>query len=250
MFFPKLRRRAKWVFLALAIAFGGGFLVFGVGAGGSGIGDYIAELLNRDTVSGPSIEDAQEKLARNSNDAEAHLELAQAYQARGRVDDAIGAYERYTGLRPQDTSALQALAALYGQKVAVAQREADIANAQAQEATLEQQLAPSSPFLQELARNRVSESVATRARTRAQLAEQRVQRFARLETSIYERLTLLVEDDPTLYLQLALAAERSQDYASAIAAYEQYLEASPDDPSEEQIRDRIKQLEPFAGTSG
>ena len=29
MFFPKLRRRAKWVFLLLAIAFGVGFVAFG-----------------------------------------------------------------------------------------------------------------------------------------------------------------------------------------------------------------------------
>ena len=31
MFFPKLRRKAKWVFLLLAIAFGLGFVAFGVG---------------------------------------------------------------------------------------------------------------------------------------------------------------------------------------------------------------------------
>ena len=57
MFFPKLRRRAKWVFLVLAVFFGGGFLIFGVGTGaGSGIGDYFADLLNRPiSTQGPAL---------------------------------------------------------------------------------------------------------------------------------------------------------------------------------------------------
>jgi len=38
MFFPKLRRNAKWVFLFLALVFALGFVGFGVGAGGVGFG--------------------------------------------------------------------------------------------------------------------------------------------------------------------------------------------------------------------
>jgi tetratricopeptide (TPR) repeat protein len=251
MFFPKLRRRAKWVFLALAIAFAGGFLIFGVGAGGSGIGDYISQLLNRDSVSGPSVEDAEKKIEDNPNDAAAHLELAQALQAQGRTDGAIGEYERYTGMKPKDADALRALAALYGQKVVDAQQRASAANAAAQEANLEQTLAPSSPFAQELAKDKVSESVAAEANAKAQAAQAEVQRAARLQTSVYERLTLLVRDDPLLYLQFAQAAETGQEYDSAIAAYRQFLQLSPDDPSAKQVRDRIKLLQSLgSGTSG
>ena len=48
MFFPKLRRKAKWVFAFIALAFGLSFVVAGVGSGfGSGIGDYLSELFNR-----------------------------------------------------------------------------------------------------------------------------------------------------------------------------------------------------------
>ena len=39
MFFPRLRRHAKWMFVFLAVALGGGFVLFGVGAGGTGVGD-------------------------------------------------------------------------------------------------------------------------------------------------------------------------------------------------------------------
>ncbi len=42
MFFPKLRRQAKWVFVFLALSFAVGFVVFGVGSdGGAGLGDLL-----------------------------------------------------------------------------------------------------------------------------------------------------------------------------------------------------------------
>jgi tetratricopeptide (TPR) repeat protein len=41
MFFPKLRTHAKWVFVLLALVFAGGFVLFGVGSGSSGLGDLL-----------------------------------------------------------------------------------------------------------------------------------------------------------------------------------------------------------------
>ena len=32
MFFPRLRRQAKWMFVFLALVFGVGFVIFGVGS--------------------------------------------------------------------------------------------------------------------------------------------------------------------------------------------------------------------------
>src|SRR5205823_10734598 len=40
MFFPRLRRQAKWMFVFLAFVFAAGFVFFGVGSG-SGIGDLL-----------------------------------------------------------------------------------------------------------------------------------------------------------------------------------------------------------------
>ena len=39
LFFPRLRRHAKWVFVLLAFAFAFSFVLFGVGSGSTGIGD-------------------------------------------------------------------------------------------------------------------------------------------------------------------------------------------------------------------
>jgi tetratricopeptide (TPR) repeat protein len=252
MFFPKLRRRAKWVFLALAIVFGGGFLVFNVGTGaGSGIGDYLADLFNRQPgTGGPSVEDAQERLEENPRDAQAQLDLARAFQSEGRTDEAIAAYESYTTTRPRDADALRTLASLYGQKAAVAQRRFQSASGEAQEARLQQEFAPSTPFAQAISENRIAESLATEAEARAQAAQADAQRFASLQMEVYQRVTLLVDDDPLLWLQFAQAAETAQQYDSAIRAYEQFLDLAPDDPNAEPVRERIGLLRSFAGTAG
>ena len=47
MFFPRLRRHAKWMFVFLALVFGLGFVVFGVGAGGTGDRRHLPGLRRR-----------------------------------------------------------------------------------------------------------------------------------------------------------------------------------------------------------
>lgn len=250
MFFPKLRRRAKWVFLALAIVFASGFLFFGIGAGGSGIGDYFSDLFNRQQVAGGAdVEDAQERVAKNPRDADAQLDLATALQADGRTDEAIAALERYTTIKPRDTDALRTLASLYGARAAEAVREAQSAQAEAQIASIGNQLAPTdSPFAQALTDDRITGTISDQANARAQTANERAQRFARLEVGVYEKLTLLVTDDPLLFLQLGQAAETAGEYESAVAAYERFIELAPDDPSVEPVRSRIELLESFLGS--
>jgi tetratricopeptide (TPR) repeat protein len=251
MFFPKLRRKAKWVFLALAIAFAGGFIFFGVGAGGSGIGDYFSDLFNRNpSVSSASVDDALAKVEENPQDAQARLELAQAYQAEGQVNEAIASFERYLGLAPRDADAMRVLASLYGQQAVDALERAQRASTEAQAANLQQELAPTSPFGQAVTQNKIGESVAGEAEARAAAAQQEAQRLARLQTGVYQDLTLIERNDPLLYLQFAQAAETAQDYPTAITAYKRFLALSPDDPSAPEVRERIKLLRSITGATG
>ncbi len=253
MFFPKLRRRAKWVFLLLAIVFAGSFVFFGVGAGGSGIGDYISDFINNSPDTGtPSLDSARKAVEDNPDDAAARLDLARAAQQDGQVDEAIAAYEAYRQMKPKDATALRSLAALYGQQVVLARREAEIASGQAAEASLQQTLAPSdSPFLQELLSSAATDSLSGEAQGRAQTASAEAQRLSRLQLDVYQDLTLIVKDDPLVYLQLAQAAEGAVDYASAIAAYEQFLQLAPNNASAKQVQQRIDQLKALTGqTSG
>src|SRR5512134_3088013 len=100
MFFPRLRRQAKWVFLFLALVFGLGFVGFGVGAGGVGVGDIFRGAGGGSGV--PSVDDAEQNVAENPRDPQAFRDLANAYQAEGDTDGAIGALEGLVSLRPKN----------------------------------------------------------------------------------------------------------------------------------------------------
>src|SRR5215471_1006200 len=80
MFFPRLRRHAKWMFLFLALVFALGFVGFGVGAGGIGFGDVIK---NAAGGGGPSVSGAEKRVQENPQDAQAYRDLATAQQADG-----------------------------------------------------------------------------------------------------------------------------------------------------------------------
>ncbi|MBA3717789.1 MAG: hypothetical protein H0W87_06150, partial [Actinobacteria bacterium] len=79
MFFPKIRRQAKWVFVLLALVFALGFVVFGVGSGG-GIG--LGDLFNSGGGSkgSASASEARDRIKKNPNDAGAYRALSTALQ--------------------------------------------------------------------------------------------------------------------------------------------------------------------------
>src|SRR6266498_1693259 len=66
MFFPRLRRQAKWVFVFLALVFAVGFVAFGVGSGSSGISDILRGNFGGGGTSS-QIKDDQKKIKANPN---------------------------------------------------------------------------------------------------------------------------------------------------------------------------------------
>src|SRR5437764_2276408 len=114
MFFPKLRRQAKWVFVFLVFVFAGGFVFFGVGSGSTGIGDLLHGNLSFFGGGWSSaVSKARGQVKRHPNDAAAWRRLATALRAQKKDDQAAQALERYTRLRPKDTTALIDLASVY-----------------------------------------------------------------------------------------------------------------------------------------
>ena len=109
MFFPRLRNQAKWAFVFLIIVFAGGFIFLGVGSGGLDLGQLMRDAFGRGGSSGPSISSAQKKVAERPFNAPARKELAQAYENKGRTDEAISAWLEYGKLRPKDVVALRHL---------------------------------------------------------------------------------------------------------------------------------------------
>jgi regulator of sirC expression with transglutaminase-like and TPR domain len=59
---------------------------------------------------------------------------------------------------------------------------------------------------------------------------------------VYQQLTLLTPQDPSVFLQLGVASESAQDYTSAIAAYDQFLKLAPDDASAPLVKQQLKIL--------
>jgi tetratricopeptide (TPR) repeat protein len=244
MFFPKLRRRAKWVFLVLALAFGIGFVAFGVGTGvgGTSIGDVLRDIIGQSSASS-SLEDAQKKAQENPKDADAQIAYANALQARGRTQEAIAALEAYTSLQPKDTDALRQLANLWGSLATKAQNDQRVAAAQGAEANASASIAtPNTPFLQDVEQNKIAQTLAEQANARATAAGQRAQQAFAREQKVFEQLTLLVPDDPSIFLSLGFAAQQANDVKSAVAAYEQFLKLAPNDPTAPQVKQQLQFL--------
>ncbi len=243
MFFPRLRKRAKWVFLFLALAFAFGFVGFGVGAGGSGIGDYLADLFNRQPGTGtPSIDDAQSRVDENPADADAQLDLANAYQLDGQTDKAIAALTAFLVIEPENTDGLQQLASLYLTQQSEAQAAAQNAQALAGASAFEGLLFDPSGTLGPSLGGKITGVQRTESQGAYTDALIKSQEAATKEADTWEKLVALTPDEPSLLLSLANAATQANDPNRAVDAYEAYLKASPDDPNEEQIQDIIKQL--------
>ena len=245
MFFPKLRRKAKWVFAFIALAFGLSFVVAGVGSGfGSGIGDYLSELFNRQpgTDVSASIDGARERVEANPQDAEAQMELANALTADGQTAEAITALEAYLELDATNEEALQQLAGLY----LIQANEADLRAERARSASgvaffnvelygneLSQAFG-SGPFV-ELQQQKTSEAYSNAALAAQSSHSQ--------EAGVWEKLVAIRPEDTSYILELGRSKQQANELDGAIEAYERYLEVAPeDDPTAEEVEQLLDQL--------
>jgi tetratricopeptide (TPR) repeat protein len=256
MFFPKLRRQAKWVFVLLALVFGGGFVLFGVGSGSSGMGDILSNWLSIGQASGgPSASKLEEKTREEPQNAEAWRELATAYQTDQRSADAARALERYTELRPKDTDALQELGGQYQrqlsdlsvefQSIQLGSPVADASSFRPPPATPFGKLYADPGALQDpLAQSLQSEigAKASELQVRATGIQAKL-----LETN--RKVVRLDPNNPTAQFQLAQVADGTGDTKTAAAAYRKFLELSPDDPLAAQVKQRLEQLTPPASSA-
>ena len=131
MFFSRLRRHAKWMFVFLALVFAVGFVGFGIGANqNASIGDLLRG--SGGTSDGSvSVSDAREAVAKSPKSAAAQRSLATALQEDGQTDEATVVLNRYLDLRPKDKEALQELAGLHLSRANALARDAQEAQVRA-----------------------------------------------------------------------------------------------------------------------
>jgi tetratricopeptide (TPR) repeat protein len=240
MFFPRLRRHAKWMFLFLALAFALGFVGFGVGAGGVGFGD----ILKNAGGGGPSVSKAQQKVFDNPKDAQAYRDLATAQQADGDTDGAIQSLESYSVLRPKDTDALRELASLYLAKASAAQDREQILQYRA--AYLAPGMIRSTIFGLKgspLDADPITNAVSSDYEQEISAAASEVQTASSQAVAAYRKITQARPKDPAVQLELAQASQSAGDAATTIAAYKAFLRLAPQDPTAPEVRRLLKQLE-------
>ena len=244
MFFPRLRSQAKWAFVFLIVVFAGGFIFLGVGSGGLDLGQLMRDAFGNGGSSGPSISSAQKKVAERPFNAQARKELAQAYEGKGRTDEAIAAWLSYGRLRPKDVVALRHLGDLELAQAQTAAQAAQFAQLQVSQAGAGSQfLPPSGKLGQALGQNPLTSAASTQANTAYQGALTRYETAASRAITSYKQVVTLQPKNQEALFALAQAADTLGRTATAVTAYKHLLKLDLDSSTKAQIRARIKTLQ-------
>jgi tetratricopeptide (TPR) repeat protein len=261
MFFPRLRRQAKWMFVLLALVFGLGYVIFNVGGTipGTGLGDILQNAGGADGR--PDVGDAEDKVRDNPTSAQAKLELADAYTQNDRPDDAIPVLTEYLDQRPRDADVVSRLAGLFMGQGARHQQEAALAQAELQAAAPGAIFAPATGMMAQLrGQGEVEKALSSEANERLSSASSEAALSFQQARDNYKRLAELTPDDASVQFSIAQASEQAGDFESAIAAYRQFMKLAPDDPNVPAIRRQIQllqaqlqiqpQIQPGSGAGG
>jgi tetratricopeptide (TPR) repeat protein len=242
MFFPRLRRHTKWMFVFLALVFGVGFVIFGIGATGTGIGDVLRD--SGGTSGAPSISSARERTEENPQDADAWRDLSTAYQTEGDTAQAVVALSRYVALRPKDGDGLRELAGLYLTRGREQAQAAQLAQYRASFASGSTDVIPglSAPGGQPVATDPIASAIQQQAGAEVQRLAGEAQEAYTNAVATYRRLAAVEPNDPSIQLELAQAAEQGGDRQAAISAYEKFLRLAPEDANAPIVRQQLKQL--------
>lgn len=240
MFFTRLRRQAKWMFVFLALAFAIGFVGFGIGGTGAG---GVADLLQNagGSASGPSVDGAQDKI--DDGNFVAYKELAEAYRAEGNTEEAITAGERYVVERPNDYEFMRSLATDYEGK---ASRERDEATAITEELSTSTGTTFAFPSDSTLGRavgmGRIDRDLTSDANQKLTDLYASIESSYSRATELYQSVARVERDDVLLHMLLAQAAYQSRQNGIAINAYQRVCKIAPGSPDCDQARDGIAQL--------
>jgi tetratricopeptide (TPR) repeat protein len=246
MFFPRLRRQAKWVFLLLAVIFAGGFVFFGVGSGSTGLGDLLRGNFNifgsnSSSTNSSAVKSALKKTQAHPKDPNAWNDLATAYQTDGKLTEANAALEHVLKLKPNDIGALQRVAGFYETKAQNKETEAQNLQAQAP-LSLAGVLGVSSTSQIGQALN--NDPTSQRLTQQAQAAFTEANTALQKDTDLYKRIAKLQPNDVNTQFHYAQLADLTGDTAAALKAYKQVVKLAPTDPSAQQAKQRIAVLSP------
>lgn len=243
LFFVRMRRSAKPMYLILAVLFAITFAFLGVGSGSGGL-SQLFDNLNLFHHSGTSVSAAQKQVAKHPNDPKALRTLITAYEAHGDTDLAIATLQDFTTARPKDASAWSELAGLQTQN-------AQSLVTQYQQAYSAELLSAPSSVLAPSGSSAVGKALGTNPieRTAASLVNasvtdlaQRAQGAFQGEVTAYQKVADLQPHNAGAQFQLAQAAQTTGNNVVAVSAYKRYLKLNPDSSTASAVRQLIKSL--------
>ena len=243
MFFPKLRRQAKWVFVFLALVFALGFVVFGVGSGG-GIG--LGDLFNSGGSSKQTASEskARQEIKKNPNNARAYQDLANALQTNGDLRGAAAALATYTRLRPKNVEALTSLAGLYTAMGTRLQPQITAAQQQSQDNTFPTVVDTGLQVRNQsvVGTNAIFDSLSASTNSKLNTLYQQQQNDYGNAERVSKRIVRVSPKDANAQLSLGQAAQSAGDTNTAIAAYRAFIKLAPDDPTVSLVKQQIAAL--------
>jgi tetratricopeptide (TPR) repeat protein len=239
MFFARLRRQAKWMFVFLALVFAVGFVGFGVGSTGSGGLDQLWNF--NQGSSGPSVSAAQEKV--DDGDLAAYKELAEAYRADGQQEEAIQAGEAYLRANPTDYAFMRSLASDYEGKAARQRDEATAIQEDLSSSTgTTFAIPPDSTLGRALGMGRIDRELTSDANQRLTELFGGIESAYSRATTLYQRVARVEKDDVLLQMLLAQSAYQARKNGIAIKAYQRVCKIAPGSVDCTQAKDAIRQL--------
>ncbi len=243
LFFVRMRRSAKPVYVILAVLFAITFAFLGVGSGPNGPRPALPgpeHLPPRRQRGGEGGEGDHEE----PEDPKGYRDLATAYESKGENASAISALQQYTAIKKKDAAAWNELAGL---QVTQAQTYLTQYQAASQDKDL---AAPSASFLpsgklgKALGTNTVEQVQANGVNGVVTNLQQQTQLAFNGAVTSYNEVTKLQPTNANAWIELAQTAQQSGDYTTALRGYKQYLKLNPDSSSKAQIQQLIKQLSP------
>ena len=244
MFFPRLRRQAKWVFVFLALVFAVGFVAFGVGSGSTGISDILrGNFFGGGGTSTSSLaKEKQKAIARNPKDTSAYLDLAGIYQQNQDETKALATLSRAEQVAPKNFDVLNRIAGIYSGQAELERQNAQNAQIVYFENTVAPPgLDPSSTLGQAITSDPYSDVLKTRAN---EAYSKMVSAFTKAEGAYKQLVSAAAgtSQEANAQLQLAGAAQISGDTATAVSAYTRFLKIAPDSPNALAVRQTLAQL--------
>jgi tetratricopeptide (TPR) repeat protein len=239
LFFVKLRRGQKWLYMLLALIFALGFVGLGVGSGnGGGLQDLYNSILGGG--GGSSISKAQDEI--KSNPAKGYRDLATAYETNGNPQQAMVALQNLLAIKKTDAATWAELAGLeltsggtYATQYQQAQQAAQAAD-------------PSAPFLpggtlgSAVGQNPAYAGASQAAASQTSAFYQKAIGAYNSAVGDYQKATKYAPHNTAYLQELASAAQNAGNNQVAGHALLQYLKLYPNAPQAKQIRKAAEAL--------